>query len=458
MVSDEELTERLRHALAVASDGVEPPRDLHDRVMRELDNPPRRRRRGWLSRAGRRFGRGAPAPARAFLPALGSAVAIAVLAIAVLSVGTSRTGRHASGSGRASINRLSFRVGAGDRQAVAVARILRARLRLLGLHGTVAATGEEIDLSLTGPDRTLGNPAVRLLIQPGRLAIFDWEANVLTPNDRTVAAQLRSHDPSAIVISQGSPVHVAGSVGAGSSGLYTAVRRAEHVPAPPVGSFNTHTTALYYAFGSADTATCRRASAVRQLNRGSSQPCYLAGPATTMKALRAALAGVGRASDVQILAVPRGVDVIQAVTSQFGGRPSPADPTAQFYVILDHPSLTGTALTHELAGADQGGSPDVSFGFTPTGAATFMRMTKAISFRGSLDSTLNGPLFQHFAIALDDQLLTVPSIDFRQYPDGVTASVAEITGNFTATSARQLARLLRLGPLPRLELTSSGNS
>ena len=47
---------------------------------------------------------------------------------------------------------------------------------------------------------------------------------------------------------------------------------------------------------------------------------------------------------------------------------------------------------------------------------------------------------QHFAVALDRQLITAPSIDYTQYPDGIPADQgSEITGGFTITSAQDLA-------------------
>ena len=62
-----------------------------------------------------------------------------------------------------------------------------------------------------------------------------------------------------------------------------------------------------------------------------------------------------------------------------------------------------------------------------------------------LGHTLN----QHFAIVLDDQLITVPFINFEQYPDGINGDHgADISGNLTSQSAADLAILLRFGPLP----------
>jgi preprotein translocase subunit SecD len=58
-------------------------------------------------------------------------------------------------------------------------------------------------------------------------------------------------------------------------------------------------------------------------------------------------------------------------------------------------------------------------------------------------------LQQHFAIALDGILVTVPDIDFTAYPDGIPSDHgAVIPGRFTLSSARHVATQLRFGALP----------
>ena len=48
---------------------------------------------------------------------------------------------------------------------------------------------------------------------------------------------------------------------------------------------------------------------------------------------------------------------------------------------------------------------------------------------------------QHFAIVLDGQLITAPSIDYTEYPDGIDATNgSQIPGGFTLTSAQNLAQ------------------
>jgi SecD/SecF fusion protein len=91
----------------------------------------------------------------------------------------------------------------------------------------------------------------------------------------------------------------------------------------------------------------------------------------------------------------------------------------------------------------------VTFDFTVSGRRAFKALTAKVAHRGALISSLGQALNQHFAIALDERLLTVPFIDFKQYPDGINAGKgADIAGSLTPTSAKDLAILLRFGPLP----------
>jgi len=135
-----------------------------------------------------------------------------------------------------------------------------------------------------------------------------------------------------------------------------------------------------------------------------------------------------------------------------------SSPSARFFVLRDNVALSGQDLTHPRAERDQSGSPDVQFGFTTRGAAQFRAVTAAVARRGLELSTAGQQLDQHFAIAVDSQLMTIPQIDFRQYPNGVSGSGgADITSGLTTASARALATELRLGALPlRLSEQSAG--
>ena len=55
---------------------------------------------------------------------------------------------------------------------------------------------------------------------------------------------------------------------------------------------------------------------------------------------------------------------------------------------------------------------------------------------------------QSFAIVLDNQMESDPIVDYKQNPDGIQGTSAEITGNFTIQEAKDLALVINTGALP----------
>jgi SecD/SecF fusion protein len=56
---------------------------------------------------------------------------------------------------------------------------------------------------------------------------------------------------------------------------------------------------------------------------------------------------------------------------------------------------------------------------------------------------------QHLAIVVDDQIVSVPYINFHISPDGIDgAEGTQIAGDLTPETARELAAILNSGPLP----------
>jgi SecD/SecF fusion protein len=133
---------------------------------------------------------------------------------------------------------------------------------------------------------------------------------------------------------------------------------------------------------------------------------------------------------------------------------APHDPNnADWYVLDDRPALTGQNVTDPRVRKDtRTGAPNVAVRFTSEGQRTWRAITRRIAVRG-LAQARPGDVrpagSQHFAIALDHRLLTVPYIDFRQNPDGLDArNGVQIGGGFTPASARTLVALLKSGVLP----------
>ncbi|HLJ03752.1 MAG TPA: protein translocase subunit SecD [Solirubrobacteraceae bacterium] len=336
--------------------------------------------------------------------------------------------------------------------------IMRSRVDQIGVsEPDIRTSGGSIVAAL--PDVQDISRAERIVGTTAQMAFYDWEANLIIPGSKpliTVAQGLKTQDQTAIEMSQGS-----GAPGAGSQSLYDAVKLASQQP-PQASSDNSHTLPIYYLFGTPGSPACAAAAKFYGVPNVVGAHCLLSGPDDNTTDLYTGLpTGVTKAeaqSSGQVLAVPRGTVVLQAANASATKKVSFEDPSAQFYVLHDHVALFGNEISNPQQSTDPNtGEPDVTFGFNGKGKNEFQKITAAIALRGELVSTGTTQLKQHFAVALDNQLVTVPLIDYKLYPDGIPGDTgADITGGFTIQQAQDLATQLRLGALPvKLKLISS---
>ena len=336
--------------------------------------------------------------------------------------------------------------------------IMRSRVDKIGVsQPEIQRSGkEEIDVALPGEhnikhaEETVGTTA--------QLNFYDWETNVIGPSGKP--------EPSAGTVTGDSTT---GGAGASTAGLtqYQAVLRASKRPAQLRGSDTTWTPGctpeqkdgcIYGTWYLLDTV----------------HETVVRGPEETEASLYQGLEHeptckggtpgcVAKGAKLKSVRVNPGTVVVQAhpVESESGKVTNPSPNS--YYVLNDNPLLKGSDITNPQQGFDEGaggsGQPNVSFGFTGKGKAIFERITKEIAHRGQeaqLPGVTKNEALQHFAVELDGQLITVPSIDYTQYPEGIDASTgSQISGGFTITTAQNLANELQSGALPlRLKLIS----
>ncbi len=334
--------------------------------------------------------------------------------------------------------------------------IMRSRVDQLGVsEPEIQTTGNSL-ITVGLPDVQDTARAEKLVGSTARLEFYDWEANVLTPNGQTVASQLLAQDQNATTLSQGPGGAGPGLPGAGGLPLYQAVKLASQQPAK-VSTDNARSGNEYYMFGAPGSAACTVAAKAYGVTVSAGQHCYLSGPDTDRADLLSGLPSGVSAAEGQQLVVPPGTVVLQAADVSSAHPTAFASPNAQFFVLKDHVSLFGNDITNPQQSTDQSGSPDVTFSFTSHGKSAFENVTSTIAHRGQSVSGLGSKLVQHFAVALDNKLITVPSIDYGLYPDGINGdNGADITGGFTVGGAQDLATQLRLGALPiKLKLISN---
>jgi SecD/SecF fusion protein len=113
-----------------------------------------------------------------------------------------------------------------------------------------------------------------------------------------------------------------------------------------------------------------------------------------------------------------------------------------------YPNMTGKELS--LSGTREdfdptSGAPIVLMQFTGKGNKAFHNVTKNEAVRGSISHVQ-----QHFAIVLDNEIRSFPSIDYTQYPGGIdpAGGGAQITGMASSNEAKNLALVLQTGALP----------
>jgi SecD/SecF fusion protein len=333
--------------------------------------------------------------------------------------------------------------------------ILRKRIDSVFPHVRVSRAGNEL-VVMGARRRDLAE--VLALAAPGQLGFYDWEANALltsgTHAGQTVASGLRAQNPAAITISQGTATTPTGSPDVGGVGLYQAVELAHHQPVARRHANQSHDGPLYYLFGASGSLACRVDA--RELGEAApvlGEHCLLAGPESTVggirTALRATFGGRVTLEEGRLLTVPQGTVVLQAVDPDSRTPVAVISPQARFYVLKDDAALTGSAIARAQASTDMTDDPDVQLSFTSAGAKQFSGVTRRIARQGLADTPPGQTLNQHFAVAVDGKLITVPSIAYQVYPDGVSgADGADIDGGFTRAAAGELATLLRFGPLP----------
>ena len=116
------------------------------------------------------------------------------------------------------------------------------------------------------------------------------------------------------------------------------------------------------------------------------------------------------------------------------------------------PEMTGKDLKLDGTRADfsQTEGPIVLMEFTDKGGEKFHDVTRKIAQRGQLlSSTIpDEQALQGFAIVLDREIKSAPTVDWKRNPDGIAGGSAEITGIGDSGEAKDLALVLRSGALP----------
>jgi SecD/SecF fusion protein len=311
--------------------------------------------------------------------------------------------------------------------------IMRKRVDALGVSEPEIQRSGADQITVSLPDVKNAEDAQAQVGTTAQLFFYDWEKNVVgkdgkpAPNDFSVT----------------------GGPAAGTSGClpeYDALARAKRRPAQNAATASTGAT--FYL----------RDNKARKV---------VGGPAASEKELRsgdATAALLKKNPALEVVKINEGTTLVQA-ESNTGNKENGGKGPDCYYVLNDSFALRGTDIKNPEQNFDQNTqAPNVTFEFTDAGRKKWQKVTREIAQRGSsFIATADGqPVtdpqsrYQHFAIVLDNQLVSVPYIDYQQNGDGIDgANGSEISGGFTIDTAQRLANELKYGALPvRLDLIS----
>ncbi|HEY1775809.1 MAG TPA: protein translocase subunit SecD [Solirubrobacteraceae bacterium] len=299
--------------------------------------------------------------------------------------------------------------------------IMRSRSNTLGVSGVDIAAYGGNEISVAIPEEQNTEKAEKVVGVTGQLFFYDWENSVINPSGKIAGPNDNAAtcgNSQTGVAACGIPYYQA---------VILASKQPKHVYGPPYFMSNGGAPNYYYVDDKTKTV-------------------YPVGPEPTVPFLKADLAQhhTKLAKTARLIKVPAGTVVIQATSAP--EVPVPND----FFVLRDKAYLTGNDISNPQSTTDPTNGIVVSFGFKNGGSNVFQNVTAVLAARGRNNSvpgaTAND---QHFAVTLDGQLVTVPSIDFTQFPNGIpSGNGSEITGGFTYATANQLAQVMASGALP----------
>ena len=151
---------------------------------------------------------------------------------------------------------------------------------------------------------------------------------------------------------------------------------------------------------------------------------------------------------VEVLVVPKGLFLAFEETALFQTRDSGTRNT--WYVFQNAPGLTGADISSARGTLEATGLGPrqwtVSLDFTDAGGRKFADITRQLAQDGQIQGQE-----QRFAIILDRRIVSNPTIDYVENPNGITGGRAQITGGtggFSQTEAQTLAKQINSGALP----------
>jgi SecD/SecF fusion protein len=325
--------------------------------------------------------------------------------------------------------------------------IIRSGCDQLGVSEIEVARVGEDQIQVGIPGATSVGKATECATKPARLFFFDWEPNLIGreaalgghPGREPPKGPERQADKewqaAGRTLTKNSDVQLI-LAGAYPTEYAAAKLASEQKPVPDCEDCSQPTT--FYLFEKKEPHE------------------LIDGPEFTKDDLYVSPSGRKRPKDAGIVVkVPQGTIVVSEKPSDRNGHVlENAEPG--WFALKDRPALSGTEITRPKQETDEFGQPNVTFGFTDSGRQAFQDVTRRIAQRGAASAI--GPSSEQtaeensgrFAVVLDNEVKTRPSVNYAVNPDGIDGRTgAQISGGFNSIGdAQELASFLQRGALP----------
>jgi SecD/SecF fusion protein len=307
--------------------------------------------------------------------------------------------------------------------------IMRKRVDSLGVAEPEIQQSGEQQITVALPDVSNAKEAADQVGTTAQMFFFDWEKSVIGPDGKTA--------PLDTAVTGGGS---AGRVSGACKPQYEAIALAAKQPARSNENQAIPRSKFYFVNDKAKSVVAGPEASRPEITR-----------ATRTLAFERK-GGKGRVAEVK-----PGTIIVRAEVDD--SAPKAQQNPDCYFVLQDSFSLRGTDIKNPEQNFDQRTqAPNVTFEFTDKGRKKWKDTTKEIAQRGqeSVGLLPADAANQHFAIVLDNELISVPYIDFSDNPDGIDGGQgSEISGGFTIKSAQKLANELKYGALPvELKLVS----
>jgi SecD/SecF fusion protein len=328
--------------------------------------------------------------------------------------------------------------------------IIEKRINNLGVsEPEVARLGtDEITVSL--PGITDANRAAEQVGTTAQLYFYDWEPNLVGP-EKAIGGHPGQEPPKSALQESEKRWQEAGR----------STTSNESAQLIGIGAYPTAYDAALLASEQEPDENCEKCSVAKPryyLFEKQAPHKLLAGPELSKKDLYISPTGEKLPKNGIVIEVPSGTVLISEYPLDAQGN---LDETAQpgWFAIKDRPALSGNDITEPKQEYEQiTNEPIVGFKFKGEGRDKFHEVTRQIAQRGQAQAI--GPvsaeeaaaLSGHFAIVLDNEIQSLPIVNFQENPDGISGNGAQISGGFGGENglgnAQELATTLQIGALP----------